>query len=255
MTCAKIAGMTTASSPDRTPDGTVIAVAPLGGHVAVTADGVARAATDCARIGACVVDVEPRADCPIADQVAAARREADVLVRVSAYARTETLTALLEAGADIVTCPMDAPAEFLTDLRERAQRQGLPVHHEARNLEQVAALRSLPSIEHAVLVFGDSQGMPGTVETIAEAFRTVPETAAVTATGLGAACVPVMLTALAAGAHVRTGLADSWEYSENVPAKDDAQLVARAAGLAKIAQRPAVRAEEARELLTARAVA
>ncbi|QGK71758.1 hypothetical protein GIY23_21560 [Allosaccharopolyspora coralli] len=247
--------MTTSSSPNRPPEGTVVAVAPLGGHVAVTADDVARAATDCARIGACVVDVEPRADCPIADQVAAARREADVLVRVSAYARTETLTALLEAGADIVTGPMDAPAEFLTELRQRSERQGLPVHYEARNLEQVARLRSLPAVEHAVLVFGDSRGMPGTVETIAEALHAVPESAAVTATGLGSVCVPVMLTALAASAHVRTGLADSWEYSEGVAAKDDAQLVARAAGLAKIAQRPAVGAAEARTLLTSRATA
>ena len=236
----------TASSapvPTRSPEGTVIAVAPLGTQVAVTADDVARAVADCARIGAAVVDLEPRADCPIADQVAAARRAADVLVRVSAYARTETLNALLEAGADVVTCPMGAPEEFVADLRDRAHTHGIPVHYEARTLDHVAALRKLPDVEHVVLVFGDTQGTPGTVDAVAEALRGVPEGATVTATG------PVMLTALAAGAHLRTGLADSWEYAEGTPAKDDAQLVARAAGLAKIAQRPSVPATQASALL------
>lgn len=60
--------------------------------------------------------------------------------------------------------------------------------------------------------------------------------------------MPVMLAALAAGGHLRVGLADTTEYAEDTPARDNAQLVARAAGLAKIAQRPPL--ADAAEVLT-----
>jgi uncharacterized protein (DUF849 family) len=58
-----------------------------------------------------------------------------------------------------------------------------------------------------------------------------------------------MLTTLAAQGHLRVGMADTLGYGNGEPARDNAQLVARAAGLARIAQRPPLPGEAARELL------
>src|SRR3712207_7344804 len=58
--------------------------------------------------------------------------------------------------------------------------------------------------------------------------------------------LPVMLAALSAGGHLRVGMEDTLTYAPGEPVRDNAQLVARAAGLARIAQRPplSTRSEE-----------
>ena len=62
----------------------------------------------------------------------------------------------------------------------------------------------------------------------------------------------MLLAALSAGGHVRAGAADSAgadPVAAGDPARADLQLVARAAGLARIAQRPPVSPAAARTLL------
>lgn len=225
--------------------GTVLAVAPTGTHskdevphLPVTAQEVATVAADCERVGAALIDLQPRSDCVVADLVAAIRARSSLLVRVAAHARSESLGSLLSAGADIVMCPLDAPAEFVADLRERASAQGIAVHYEAYTLTQVARLGDVnPGPTHVVIVFGGSEGMPGDLQTFAAATALLPADATFCAAGQGSAAMPVMLTSLAAGGHLRMGLADTLQYSDNVPARDNTQLVARAAGLAKITLR------------------
>ncbi|GAA2814861.1 3-keto-5-aminohexanoate cleavage protein [Saccharopolyspora taberi] len=234
------------------PHGTVLAVAPTGTRsddevpgLPVAPDEIARAVADCERVGASVVDLEPRRGTVLADVVAAVRARSAVLIRITAHARAETLPELLDCGADVIACPLDAPEEFADDLRDRAREQGVAVHYEARTLDE---LRKLPAdATHVVLVF-DERGMPGDVQTFSAALDLLPTSASFTASGVGPANLPVMLTALAAGGHLRVGLADSPLYSDDVPARDNAQLVARAAGLAKIAQRPPL--ARAAEVLT-----
>jgi uncharacterized protein (DUF849 family) len=58
-----------------------------------------------------------------------------------------------------------------------------------------------------------------------------------------------MLAALSAGGHLRVGMEDTLTYAPDEPVRDNAQLVARAAGLARIAQRPPLAPTEARQLL------
>jgi uncharacterized protein (DUF849 family) len=58
-----------------------------------------------------------------------------------------------------------------------------------------------------------------------------------------------MLAALSAGGHLRVGMEDTLTYAPGEPVRDNAQLVARAAGLARIAQRPPITPSEARQLL------
>jgi uncharacterized protein (DUF849 family) len=90
------------------------------------------------------------------------------------------------------------------------------------------------------------------VETVSAALREIPEGASFSATGVGRASIPVMLATLAAGGHLRVGMEDTISYARGERVKDNAQLVARAAGLARIAQRPPLPGETVRELLGVR---
>ena len=249
-------------TPTGSLTGTVLAVAPHGtrakddaSEVPVTPEEVANAAADCERIGAAVVDLRPRRDTALADVVAAIRSRTNMLVRVTAHARSETLGQLVDSGPDILGCPLDAPAEFASELRERALANEIAVHYEARSLSELAALHEPhirrtvhPESVHVVLVF-DTHGMPSDVQTFTAAVAQLPTGAYFSATGLEAASLPVMLTTLAAGGHLRVGMGDTLRYSEDVEVRDNAQLVARAAGLAKIAQRPPLPRAEAAEVL------
>src|SRR3712207_8505366 len=69
------------------------------------------------------------------------------------------------------------------------------------------------------------------------------------ATGVGRTSLPVMLAALSAGGHLRVGMEDTLTYAPGEPVRDNAQLVARAAWLARIAQRPPISPEDARAFL------
>ncbi|MBV9845953.1 MAG: 3-keto-5-aminohexanoate cleavage protein, partial [Kutzneria sp.] len=53
---------------------------------------------------------------------------------------------------------------------------------------------------------------------------------------------------LSAGGHLRVGMEDTISYARGERVKDNAQLVARASGLARIAQRPPLAADEVRGL-------
>lgn len=222
--------------------GTVLTVAPTGNHakadvphLPVTGDEVAAAAADCERVGAAVIDLEPRNDTAVAEIVTAVRARTGLLVRLATYARSETLAELLDAGADVLTCPLDAPSDFVDELRERAPGHGAAVHYEARDLQQLEALP--PDARHVVLIFAGDR-MPGTVPTMAAALERLPSGAGFTAAGVETASLPVLLATLSAGGHVRVGMADTLTYAADMPVRDNPQLVARAAGLAKIAQRP-----------------
>lgn len=210
------------------PAGTVIAVAPTG-----TASEFASAAADCERVGAAIIDVGWRPD--LGEVIDAIRRNSGLLIRVSAHG-ADSSDAVASSGADIALCPLSASANLIAELRGR-----IPLHYEANAVDELDKLREW-GIEspHVVLVHGGRGGMTADVPTLAAAMGRLPRGTTFCATGLATAAVPIMMAALAAGGHIRAGLADSADYAANVPARDSAQLVARAAGLAKLAQRPPI---------------
>ncbi|HVX45238.1 MAG TPA: 3-keto-5-aminohexanoate cleavage protein [Mycobacteriales bacterium] len=79
--------------------------------------------------------------------------------------------------------------------------------------------------------------------------RELPDGAVFFASGAGPSALPITLTALATGGHLRTGVADCPEYAPGEPTRNAVQLAARLVGLAKIAQRPPLTIAEARDLL------
>jgi uncharacterized protein (DUF849 family) len=94
--------------------------------------------------------------------------------------------------------------------------------------------------------------MPGTAQALVAAVAVLPPGASFAATGVGRTAIPVMLAALSAGGHLRVGMEDTLTYAPGEPVRDNAQLVARAAGIAKIAQRPPMSIANARALLGVR---
>jgi uncharacterized protein (DUF849 family) len=93
-------------------------------------------------------------------------------------------------------------------------------------------------------------GMPGTADALVAAVQALPpETTSWSATGIGRTTLAVALASLSKGGHLRVGMEDTLSFARGVKVEHNADLVARAAALAELAQRPAMTTAEAREFL------
>jgi uncharacterized protein (DUF849 family) len=92
-------------------------------------------------------------------------------------------------------------------------------------------------------------GRPGTAEALVACLRDLPGGATFSATGIGRSTIPVLLASLSAGGHLRVGMEDTVTYAKGQPVESNMQLVARAVGFTRLAQRPPLSADEARALL------
>lgn len=267
--------------------GTLITVAPTGAEHAksdvpnlpVTLEELVRTAKDCERVGAAMIhvhirgeDAKPTLDLQrLKDTVAALREETSLVVQLSTGGAVtdpeEHRLRVLDAMPDSASCTMGTVNfgddvfvnrwEFVVELHKRMQDRGIVPEYEIFDLGQLASLRRLLDQHglpagghvHVDLVMGVPGGMPGDVETLVAALRLVPEGATFSATGIGRTSIPVMLASLSAGGHLRVGMEDTVSYARGERVRDNAQLVARAAGLAKIAQRPPMPVDEVRTLL------
>ncbi|HEX6356837.1 3-keto-5-aminohexanoate cleavage protein [Actinophytocola sp.] len=267
--------------------GTLITVAPTGAELAksdvpnlpVTLDELVRTAQDCERVGAAMIhvhirgaDAKPTLDLGrLKETVAALRAETSLVVQLSTGGAVtdpeEDRLRVLDALPDSASCTMGTVNfgddvfmnrwEFVVELHERMRDRGIVPEYEIFDIGHLAALHRLLDQHglpagghvHVDLVMGVPGGMPGDVETLVAALRMIPPGATFSATGIGRTSLPVMLASLAAGGHLRVGMEDTVSYARGERVRDNAQLVARAAGLAKIAQRPPITPAEVRTLL------
>jgi uncharacterized protein (DUF849 family) len=270
--------------------GTLLTVAPTGAEHAksdvpnlpVTLDELVATAQSCEQVGAAMVhvhirgaDTKPTLDLSrLKDTVAALRERTNLIVQLSTGGAVTDPESdrlrVLDALPDSASCTMGTVNfgddvflnrwEFVVSLHKAMQERGIVPEYEIFDIGQLASLRRLLDQHglpaggkvHVDLVMGVPGGMPGDTETMVAALRLLPDGASFSATGIGRTTLPVMLTALAAGGHLRVGMEDTISYAKGVPVRDNAQLVARAAGLSKIAQRPPLGVSEARELLGVR---
>jgi uncharacterized protein (DUF849 family) len=270
--------------------GTLITVAPTGAEHAksdvpnlpVTLDELVSTARDCERVGAAMIhvhirgaDTRPTLDLKLlTDTVAALREQTNLVVQLSTGGAVtdpeEDRLRVLDALPDSASCTMGTVNfgddvflnrwAFVVELHRGMQDRGIAPEYEIFDIGQLATLRRLLDEHgppagghvHVDLVMGVPGGMPGDTETLVAALRLVPEGATFAATGIGRASLPVLLASLSAGGHLRVGMEDTVSYARGQRVKDNAQLVARAAGLARISQRPPLDATEARELLGVR---
>jgi uncharacterized protein (DUF849 family) len=267
--------------------GTLITVAPTGAEHAktdvpnlpVTLEELVRTAKDCERVGAAMIhvhirgaDAKPSLDLQrLKDTVAALREETTLVVQLSTGGAVTDPEAdrlrVLDAMPDSASCTMGTVNfgddvfmnrwEFIVELHKRMRDRGIVPEYEIFDIGQLASLRRLLDEHglpagghvHVDLVMGVPGGMPGDVSTLVAALPLIPPGATFSATGIGRTSLAVMLAALSAGGHLRVGMEDTVSYARGERVKDNAQLVARAAGLAKIAQRPPLAVGAVRDLL------
>jgi uncharacterized protein (DUF849 family) len=280
--------MTTAASTRPRPSAaTLITVAPTGAELdkaavpalPVTLDELVTTAKECQAAGAAVIHVhirdggaQPTLDVArLTDTVQALREGTDLIVQLSTGGAVtdgfERRLAVLDAAPDAcsLTCGtvnfgdevFANPWPFIRELYTRTQQAGVVPEFELFDMGQVATLHRLlddlgaphGGHVHCDLVMGVPGGMPGTAAQVTQAAAALPAGATWSATGVGRAALPVMLTALASGGHLRVGMEDTTTFARGRAVASNAELVERAAALAALAQRPALSPDGARDLL------
>jgi 3-keto-5-aminohexanoate cleavage enzyme len=207
----------------------------------------------------------------LTDTVQALREGTDLIVQLSTGGAVtdsfERRLAVLDAAPDAcsLTCGtvnfgdevFHNPWPFIRELYARTQQAGVVPEFELFDMGQVATLHRLlddlgaphGGHVHCDLVMGVPGGMPGTAAQVTQAAAALPAGATWSATGVGRAGLPVMLTALASGGHLRVGMEDTTTFARGRAVASNAELVERAAALAALAQRPALSPDGAREML------
>ena len=269
------------------PTSTLITVAPTGAEsqkednpsLPVTLDALVVAARACQEAGAAMVHIHIRDDAGrptldlgrLRETVAAVRESTDLIVQLSTGGAVtdpfDARLAVLDAAPD--SCSLTTgtvnfgddvfsnPWPFVAELYQRTQALGILPEFELFELGHVAAMNRLLDTYgspagghvHADFVMGVPGGMPGTAPALVSGAAMLPPGATWSATGIGRTSVPVMLAALSLGGNLRVGMEDTLTYGPKQPARDNAQLVERAARLAAEAFAPAAAPDDARRIL------
>jgi 3-keto-5-aminohexanoate cleavage enzyme len=248
----------------------------------VTLAELVATAKECEAAGASVIHVHIRDDAakPTLDlgrlraTVEALHDSTDLIVQLSSGGAVTDpeadRLAVLDAAPEMASCTMGTVNfgddvfmnrwEFIVDLHSRMQERGIVPEYEIFDLGHLTALArlldkyGLPAggHVHVDLVMGVPGGMPGTTEALVActtALKDLPDGTTFSATGIGRTSLPVLLASLSAGGHLRVGMEDTVTFAKGQPVESNAQLVSRAAGFARWAQRPAMSPAQARTLL------
>jgi uncharacterized protein (DUF849 family) len=248
----------------------------------VSLDELVTTAIECEALGASVIHVHIRDEdaAPTLDlgrlkqTVAALRERTDLVIQLSSGGSVHDPEAdrlrVLDAEPDMASCTMGTVNfgddvflnrwEFIVELHSRMQDRGIVPEYEIFDLGHLSALQRLLDKQglpagghvHVDFVMGVPGGMPGTLPALAAchaALRDLPDGTTFSATGVGRTTLPVLLASLSAGGHLRVGMEDTITYAKGQPVESNMQLVARAVGFARLAQRPPMTPGEARAML------
>jgi 3-keto-5-aminohexanoate cleavage enzyme len=116
------------------------------------------------------------------------------------------------------------------------------------NARKLARERLLSFPQHVDLVLGVPGGLEATVQNLADLVDDLPAGCTWSVAGIGRQQLPMAMTAIAMGGHVRVGLEDNLYYSRGRLARNE-ELVARVARIAAEAGRPVATPNQARKLL------
>lgn len=115
----------------------------------------------------------------------------------------------------------------------------------AKRLAREGALR-LP--QHVDVVLGVPGGLDASLEHLVDCVRALPDGCTWSVAGIGRMQLPLAVTAVAMGGHVRVGLEDNLYYSKGRLASN-AELVARVVRIAEELGRPVATPDQARRIL------
>ncbi len=267
---------------------TLITVAPTGAEHAkadvpqlpTTVAELVETARTCQEAGAAMIHLHIRdADHrPTLDRgflkaaVDALRSECDLIIQLSTggsvHDPLESRLTVLDAEPDScsLTCGTTNfgddvflnPYGFMSQLYVLAQEREVVPEFELFDLGHVTALARLLDTHglpfggkvHVDFVTGVPGGMPGTTAALMAGVAMLPEqVTSWSATGIGRRHLPMMAASLSAGGHLRVGMEDNIMFAKGQPVQHNAELVARAADVATLMQRPPMSTAAAREFL------
>ncbi|GAA1252399.1 3-keto-5-aminohexanoate cleavage protein [Oryzihumus leptocrescens] len=268
--------------------GTLITVAPTGAETAkadcpqlpTTLEELVETAIACEAAGASLIhlhirdaDHQPTLDHGLLKaSVEALREQTSLVIQLSTggsvHDPLEQRLTVLEAEPDScsLTCGTTNfgddvflnPWGFMNQLYVQAQEREVVPEFELFDLGHVAALRRLIDTHglpyggkvHVDFVTGVPGGMPGTTAALMAGVAALPEeVTSWSATGIGRTHLPIAAAALSAGGHLRVGMEDNLVYAKGQPVQHNRELVARAAELATVMQRPPLSTDQTRQLL------
>jgi 3-keto-5-aminohexanoate cleavage enzyme len=116
------------------------------------------------------------------------------------------------------------------------------------NARKLVRERLLSFPQHVDLVLGVPGGLEATVQNLADLVDALPAGCTWSVAGIGRQQLPMAMTAIAMGGHVRVGLEDNLHYSRGRLARNE-ELVARVVRIAAEAGRPVATPDQARKLL------
>ena len=252
-------------------------------HVPITPDEIAADGLECVKAGASILHVHVR------DQNGANIMDKDIFVEVVGKIREKVAQAGLDVVINVTTSGSKFSHEQRMNHLELVKPEMCSYDpgtmnwansyvflNEPKFLEELGTLTQeldiKPEIEifdagmigntnyylkkgflktplHCQLVLGVPGGMPGTAESVAYLRPKIPADSTWSITGIGKDHMACMLIGLAEGCNgLRVGLEDNIFFEKGVLATN-AQLVARAVELGKVAGREIANAAEAREIL------
>ncbi|MHB8274014.1 MAG: beta-keto acid cleavage family enzyme, partial [Dermatophilaceae bacterium] len=267
--------------------GTLITVAPTGAETAkadcpqlpTTLAELVETAVACEAAGASLIhihlrdaDHRPTLDAVLLrDAVQALREQTSLVLQLSTggsvHDPLDKRLTVLDAEPDScsLTCGTTNfgddvflnPYPFMAQLYQLAQEREIVPEFELFDLGHVAALRRLIDAYglpfggkvHVDFVTGVPGGMPGTPAALLAGIQALPpEVTSWSATGIGRTHLPIAAAALASGGHLRVGMEDTLNFAKGQPVQHNAELVSRAADLARLMQRPPMTTDETRAL-------
>lgn len=160
-------------------------------------------------------------------------------------------TGTVNFGEEVFYNDMPMVREFAKAMQARGIRPELEIFDSGMIASAMRLLKEglISEPLHFNLVLGVPGGAAGTLKNLMHMVECLPADSTWTASGIGAAQLPLTTTAILLGGNVRVGLEDNIYYSRGVLSEGNAPLVARAARLAKELGRPLATPEEARKLL------
>ncbi len=160
-------------------------------------------------------------------------------------------TGTLNFGEEVFSNPMPMVRQFARTMQERGIRPELEVYDTGMIPAALRLLKEglLSEPLHFDLVLGVPGGAAGTLKNLLHMVESLPPGCTWTASGIGAAQLPITTAAILLGGHVRVGLEDNIYYRRGVLSEGNAPLVARAARLANELGRPPASPQEARRIL------
>jgi 3-keto-5-aminohexanoate cleavage enzyme len=265
-------------------DPLIITVAPVGAeltpqqtpHLAVTPAALGAVAAAVRAAGAALIHVHCRNDdgtnthepARFAAAYAAIRASSDLIVQFSTggaigmtpqeraaplVLRPEMATlscGTVNFGDEIFENSFPIMRGILTEMQRYGVRPELEIFDRGHIANAMLLVKEgrLTLPQHVDFVLGVPGGLDASVENLVDCVRALPAGCSWSVAGIGRMQLPLAVTAIAMGGHVRVGLEDNIYYSKGRLATNE-ELVARVVRIAGEMGRPVATPDEARALL------